>query len=98
MARITVKLECEKCLQEFEMEMNRDARNDFNIKNDVIRRAVLAGWHVAARTLCPECRDTVIRKCRTCVNRENKSMCPPTCKIHNCIVQQDDFCTEWKSA
>lgn len=96
MAKIIVKLECEKCLQEFEMEIERDASNIFNIEKYVIRRAVNTGWHVGARTLCPECRDTDIRKCRTCVNRENKSMCPPTCKVHNCIVHPEDFCTEWK--
>lgn len=39
MARINVILECDKCLEEFQKEISRDAKNKFNIKDEVIRKA-----------------------------------------------------------
>ena len=40
MARINVILECDKCLEEFQKEISRDAKNKFNIKSEINKQSL----------------------------------------------------------
>lgn len=97
MARINVILECDKCLEEFQKEISRDAKNKFNIKDEVIRKARKEGWHVGAKTLCPNCNKEMLERCMSCKNYENKSMCIPVCIKKDIVVEAGDFCCDYKS-
>lgn len=95
MAKISLKIECHKCMEDFEKEIQLDARNKIE-KDHFVNQAINEGWHVGLIALCPTCKKTITDTCSQCKNFENKTMCPPMCEIHNVIVNPNgDYCSKF---
>lgn len=96
MIKATLKLECKRCIEDLDIELEFKGKSFPPIK-DTRKKASEQGWSLGKYCYCPSCLKSLPGCCSLCTHWEgNKSMGSYICRLDGEFAIETDYCDNFE--